>query len=121
MGKADTSMIYAIDHVQCFGGATYKNSLIPVPEEGVGANILRTEFASAICKYLGIVRLNDILDEYFNTFNHEMSSFAGIIQTSPEEWEISDETKQRIENFVLDSGRNESVYEQMKAFFNHFN
>jgi hypothetical protein len=50
-----------------------------------------------------------------------MSNFATCIHASPEEWGISEETKQRIENFVLDKARNESVYDQMKRFFDHFN
>jgi hypothetical protein len=120
LGEEDTSKIFAIDHVQCFGGAAHKQTLHPAIEDSVGANILRTDYGAAICKYLGRVALNEILEEYFDTFNEEMSSFAEVIHDSPDEWGISAETKQRIENFVLNQARNESVYEQINNFFTHF-
>lgn len=37
IGVENTSKIYAIDHVQCFGGDQYKSNLKPVPEYNMGS------------------------------------------------------------------------------------
>ncbi len=119
-GTAEPSKIYAIDHVQCFGGDAYKDSLHPVREDSIGANILRTDYGTAICRYLGYEDLSAILIEYFNTFNIEKDSIVERLNESPSDWGISDSLKHRVETFVFDSSRNESIMEEMKAYFTHF-
>lgn len=68
LGKVEPFKIFAIDHVQCFGGHAHKNSLNTAPVDSIGANILRTDYGSAICKYLGKSELIKILNAYFHTF-----------------------------------------------------
>lgn len=116
-GNKDASKIYAIDHVQCFGGNAAKHKLQPVEEESIGANILRTDYGKAVCKYLGEEELNRILTEYFTTFNKEKKEFPAILNSAPAEWNIHKDTKLQLGNFVLDEQRNESVIEAMKTYF----
>ncbi len=117
-GQRDPMKIFAIDHVQCFGGNAYKQSLRPTPVDSIGANILRTDYGYSICKYLGKNVLNRILEVYFTNFVALQRNFDEYFDELPAAWEIDENTKQRIVNFIFDDTRNESVREEMKKYFN---
>ncbi len=109
--------IFTIDHVQCFGGNAYKQSLRPIPVDSIGADILRTDYGRSICKYLGKNVLNRILEVYFSNFVALQRNFDEYSDELPAAWEIDENTKQRIVNFIFDYTRNERVHEEMKKYF----
>jgi len=109
--------VFAIDHVATFGGSIAKGRFSPKMESDVGKNILRSEYGRAILKYIDSSERRLLLLEFITQLNNIEDVLNVAFERIPAEWQLTEDLKARICDFLTNDERNYSIKEQFERLF----